>query len=685
MSFAIGDGKKSEPSSSSSMQRSCHHFEFHEILIATENFDESLVIGSGGFGKVYKGNVTIGSNPVVAAIKRWDFMSNQGAAEFWAEVEMLSMLRHCNLVSLIGYCKYDQEMILVYEYMPNRTLDDHLHKLRTPLSWLQRLNICIGAGRGLHYLHTGTGIASGVIHRDVKSCNILLHESWAAKISDFGLSKIGPTNQPSTYVNTHIKGTFGYLDPNYYTTGKLTRKSDVYAFGVVLLEVLCRKRAVDRSLDEHELSLVKWFQDTIKEGNLKRIIDLDIRGEISPKCLMEYVKLAESCFNDSPKQRPTMAEVVVGLESVMALQEKFNKSLQSAWRTIFGRIVKLFSFSSNREVSVQNNLKISTNNMGDNMFPHMKEVPAHFRSPTPNLKIFKLSDLEKATNDFSPNLILGEGGSGTVFFGWVEENTLAPSKQGVGMVVAVKRLKKKSSKGSTECKTEVNFLGRLAHPNIIRLLGYCKDDPFHSLVYKYMPNKSFDCFLFSDIAAPLSWGTRLLIMIGVARGLTYLHLKNIIHRDLKPSNILLDEDFNAKLKGFGLAENGPKKRKKHVTTSVVGTHSYAAPEYIAKGHLSTKCDIYALGMVLLETITGQKAMDLLRRVGKKKLPKWAARIGSNKRNRKKKMDPRLEGMYPQESASKCSELASRCIANNPKHRPSGEEVMVCLEQIYALD
>ncbi|KAD4585313.1 hypothetical protein E3N88_22914 [Mikania micrantha] len=148
--------------------------------------------------------------------------------------------------------------------------------------------------------------------------------------------------------------------------------------------------------------------------------------------------------------------------------------------------------------------------------------------------------------------------------------------------------------------TEVNFLGRLAHPNIIRLLGYCKDDPFHSLVYKYMPNKSFDCFLFS-------------------------------------------------------------------------------------GHLSTKCDIYALGMVLLETITGQKAMDLLRRVGKKKLPKWAARIGSNKRNRKKKMDPRLEGMYPQESASKCSELASRCIANNPKHRPSGEEVMVCLEQIYALD
>ncbi|KAL8232358.1 hypothetical protein R6Q57_002136 [Mikania cordata] len=151
------------------------------------------------------------------------------------------------------------------------------------------------------------------------------------------------------------------------------------------------------------------------------------------------------------------------------------------------------------------------------------------------------------------------------------------------------------------------------------------------------------------------------------------------------SSLQLMEDFNAKLRGFGLAKNGPKKGKKHVTTSVVGTHGYAAPEYIAKGHLSTKCDIYALGMVLLETITGQKAMDLLQRVGQKNLPKWAARIGSNKRNRKKKMDPRLEGMYPQKSASKCSALASRCIANNPKHRPSGEQVLQSLEQIYALD
>ncbi|KAJ0705899.1 putative protein kinase RLK-Pelle-CrRLK1L-1 family [Helianthus annuus] len=218
--MSVATGNEYEPSSVQWSQL-CRHFEFHEILTTTKNFDESLVTGRGGFGKVYKGNIKNGSTLVAAAIKRLDTMSNQGAFEFWAEVEMLSKLRHCNLVSLIGYC----------------------------------------AARGLDYLHTGTGIEFGVIHRDVKSSNILLDESWAAKVSDFGLSIVSPKNQASAYVNTLVKGTFGYIDPNYFATGKLTRKSDVYAFGVVLLEVLCRKRVVDNSLD---CGIATWAQDSIK-------------------------------------------------------------------------------------------------------------------------------------------------------------------------------------------------------------------------------------------------------------------------------------------------------------------------------------------------------------------------------------------------------------------------------------
>ncbi|KAK9069779.1 hypothetical protein SSX86_010175 [Deinandra increscens subsp. villosa] len=719
MFFDMGDGEESKASTSSSIQppQPCHHFEFPEILIATENFDESLVIGRGGFGKVYKGKVSYGSSQVVVAVKRLDSKSNQGVTEFWAEVEMLSVLRHCNLVSLIGYCNHENEMILVYEYMPNGTLDDHLHKLHTSLSWIQRLNICIGAGRGLHYLHTGTGIESGVIHRDVKSSNILLTESWAAKVSDFGLSKVGPTNQPSTYVNTLVKGTFGYLDPNYYATGKLTRKSDVYAFGVVLLELLCRKRAVDRSLGEEQYGLVAWVQDSIKEGNIKDIVDSDIRGEISQRCLREFVRIVERCLQNSPKHRPTMAEIVASLESLLALQEKSNNSLNSRGTTIFGRMVNVFpflssgenpvfdrmvnlfpfslsredsilarvvnrfSFSSSGEISAQDVSRLSSNKM----LPEMEGVPAHFQGLSPSLKVFEFEVLKKATKKFSQDLMLGEAAFGEVFLGWVEKNTLAPSNKGVGLPIAVKRFYLKSAQAPDEWLTEVNFLGHMTHPNIIGLLGYCQDEPEHLLVYEHMPNKSLDRFLFKDsIAKPLTWEKRILILLGVACGLTYLHSREIILRDLQSSHILLDEDFNAKLGGFGLVKYCPLT-KTHVNTRVMGTYGYGAPEYITTGRLSRESDIYSFGLLLLESMTGQRVMDLIRRERQQSLLEWVNRIQSDKRKLKKIMDPRLKNKYPSQGASEYVSLAMRCIAHKPQNRPSSEEVLDRLEQIYALN
>ncbi|KAJ0488415.1 putative protein kinase RLK-Pelle-CrRLK1L-1 family [Helianthus annuus] len=314
-------------SSSSESPQLCRQFTFSEIQLATQNLDESLVIGRGGFGKVYKGTIINGPNISTIAIKRLDSTSNQGASEFWAEVNMLSNLKHCHLVSLIGYCNDGLEMILVYEYMPNGTLEDHLHKRQTPLSWVQRLTICIGAARGLDYLHTGTGVKHGVVHRDVKSSNILLYDSWEAKISDFGLSKICPKNRQTTYVNTCVKGTFGYLDPDYFYTGKLTRKSNVYAFGVVLFEVLCGKQTVDSSIDEEHWGLAVWAQESIKEGRVEQIVDTDIRGLIVPKCLKMFSDLAKRCLHKHTKQRPTMAAIVVGLESILAIQEKANNPL----------------------------------------------------------------------------------------------------------------------------------------------------------------------------------------------------------------------------------------------------------------------------------------------------------------------------------------------------------------------
>ncbi|XP_076952224.1 EPD1-interacting receptor-like cytoplasmic serine/threonine-protein kinase [Bidens hawaiensis] len=182
----------------------------------------------------------------------------------------------------------------------------------------------------------------------------------------------------------------------------------------------------------------------------------------------------------------------------------------------------------------------------------------------------------------------------------------------------------------------------------------------------------------------LSWGTRLLIMIGIARGLKYLHSANIIHRALSSFNILLDNNFEAKLGGFGLVKYGPDTGETHVTTRVMGTHGYAAPEYITTGHLTTKADIYGFGVVLLESITGQKAMDGNRPIKMKNLLEWAIPILSKNKNLKKVMDPRLEYNYSRQGALKCTALVLRYVAINPKDRPSSEEVLKNLEQIYAL-
>ncbi|XP_058090608.1 probable serine/threonine-protein kinase PIX13 isoform X2 [Magnolia sinica] len=206
---------------------------------------------------------------------------------------------------------------------------------------------------------------------------------------------------------------------------------------------------------------------------------------------------------------------------------------------------------------------------------------------TPNLRIFTYAELKSATRNFRSDTVLGEGGFGTVFKGWIDEKTLAPSKVGSGMVVAVKKLNPEGMQGLEEWQSEVNFLGRLSHPNLVKLIGYCLEDKELLLVYEFMPKGSLENHLFRRGSAiqPLPWSIRLKILIGAAKGLAFLHTseKQIIFRDLKASNILLDLNYNAKISDFGLAKHGPLGENSHVTTRVMGTYGYAAPEYVATG------------------------------------------------------------------------------------------------------
>lgn len=312
---SMEENKCSKESSIFSRSKRGYRFPFAAVQEATDNFSESQLIGVGGFGKVYRGVLSDGMK---VAVKRGVSQSAQGLAEFKTEIEMLSQFRHRHLVSLIGYCDERNETIIIYEYMDNGTLKDHLYGKDHPkLNWRQRLEICIGSARGLHYLHTGSNQA--IIHRDVKSANLLLDENLMAKVADFGISKIGPEFSKN-HVSTAVKGSFGYLDPEYLTTQQLTEKSDVYSFGVVMIEILCGRPVIDPSQPREMANLVEWANKCLSIGEVEKIVDPHIAGEVKPESLMKFKEIAEKCLADFGANRPAMGDVLWNLESALQLQ-----------------------------------------------------------------------------------------------------------------------------------------------------------------------------------------------------------------------------------------------------------------------------------------------------------------------------------------------------------------------------
>ncbi|KAI3995260.1 hypothetical protein MKX01_032062 [Papaver californicum] len=298
---------------------SAHTFPFRELAAATKNFREDCLLGEGGFGRVYKGRLE--STNQVVAIKQLDREGLQGNREFLVEVLMLSLLHHTNLVSLIGYCADGDQRLLVYEYMPLGSLEDHLHDPppdKKRLDWKTRMKIAAGAAKGLEYLHDTAN--PPVIYRDLKCSNILLGEGYHPKLSDFGLAKLGPVGD-NTHVSTRVMGTYGYCAPEYAMTGQLTLKSDVYSFGVVLLELITGRKAIDNSKLVKEQNLVAWARPLFKDRkSFPQMADPTLQGQYPVRGLYQALAVAAMCVQEQPTMRPLIADVVTAL-SYLASQE----------------------------------------------------------------------------------------------------------------------------------------------------------------------------------------------------------------------------------------------------------------------------------------------------------------------------------------------------------------------------
>ncbi|XP_072981292.1 serine/threonine-protein kinase PBS1-like [Typha angustifolia] len=291
---------------------SAQTFTFRELTAATKNFRPECFIGEGGFGRVYKGRLE--STGQVVAIKQLDRNGLQGNREFLVEVLMLSLLHHPNLVNLIGYCADGEQRLLVYEFMPLGSLEDHLHDLpldKEPLDWNTRMKIAAGAAKGLEYLHDKAN--PPVIYRDFKSSNILLDEGFHPKLSDFGLAKLGPVGDKS-HVSTRVMGTYGYCAPEYAMTGQLTVKSDVYSFGVVLLELITGRKAIDSTRPQGEQNLVSWARPLFNDRRkLPKMADPRLEGHYPMRGLYQALAVASMCIQAEAASRPLIADVVTAL------------------------------------------------------------------------------------------------------------------------------------------------------------------------------------------------------------------------------------------------------------------------------------------------------------------------------------------------------------------------------------
>ncbi|CAL5410941.1 unnamed protein product [Camellia sinensis] len=515
-------------------------YDFGTIQAATNNFSDDNKIGEGGFGHVYKGKLINGEE---IAVKRLSQNSGQGGEEFKNEVLLVAKLQHRNLVRLRGFCLEGEEKILIYEFMPNKSLDRILFDSQEhgKLDWPKRYKIIEGIARGMLYLHEDSQLR--IIHRDLKASNILLDGTMNAKISDFGMARIFGVDQSQGNTN-RVVGTFyidklmeltysGYMSPEYAMHGQFSVKSDVYSFGVLVLEIISGKKINDFDQSNNVQDLLTYAWKLWKNGTPLKLMDPTLEVSYSRNEVSRCIHIGLLCVQEDPDARPSMATVVLMLNSytiTLAIPEEPAFFSPSKTELNIGQGV--VSDQSTRKGGISSQVLIAIivpvgasvllfiigfcflRRKAKTKRDDTKEDSAVNEITTVESLQYDFGTIQAATNNFSDDNKIGEGGFGHVYKGKLIN----------GEEIAVKRLSQNSGQGGEEFKNEVLLVAKLQHRNLVRLRGFCLEGKEKILIYEFMPNKSLDRILFdSQEHGQLDWPKRYKIIEGIARGMLYLH------------------------------------------------------------------------------------------------------------------------------------------------------------------
>ncbi|XP_059445523.1 receptor like protein kinase S.2 [Corylus avellana] len=687
-------------------------FGFSELYIGSNGFSEDQVLGSGGFGKVYR--AVLPSDGTVVAVKCLAERGERFEKTFMAELVAVAHLRHRNLVRLRGWCVHEDQLFLVYDYMPNRSLDRILFRRpenmgSQPLCWERRRNIVGGLAAALYYIHEQ--LETQIIHRDVKTSNVMLDSHYNARLGDFGLARwleheleFQPSrssiqsHQFRLAETTRIGGTIGYLPPESFQKRSVaTAKSDVFSFGIVALEVVSGRRAVDLAYPDDQMILLDWIRSLSDEGKLLQAADNRLQdGSYRLSDMERLIQLGLLCTLHSPESRPNMKWVVEALSGnisgplpalpsfrshplYISLSSATNTSASNTTTTDSSSTSAASNYVTATGETIYATAEYGNSNSNINSSDSVSRATNFHLVETPREISFK--EIISATNNFSESHRAAELDFGTAYHGVLDDNRHH---------ILVKRLGMKTCPAlRARFSNELQNLGRLRHRNLIQLRGWCTEQGEMLVVYDYSTNRLLSHRLFHHVNtmhhSVLLWRHRYNIIRSLASAILYLHEEwdeQVIHRNITSSAVILDSDMNPRLGSFALAEFLTRNEHGHhvaanTCKSVRGIFGYMSPEYMESGEATPMADIYSFGVVVLEVVTGEMAVDF--RWPQALLVNRVRQFLAWRRPLEELADTRLNGEYNHNELMRLVKLGIACTGSNPQLRPSMRQIARILD------